>query len=259
MSSADENYQEKLGRERRLHTERIFRARHFLNSRLFFSAARNDFNYAFARRRLAGLASDLAVRMGVSHPKILIAPLGSGFDVPFLATVSPNLTGIDISPEAIAPVPASQVNKIVGDMRHMETFANDSFDLVVSSLFYHHFLNFGFDVFLKETLRVLRPGGYLIAMEPSAWHPVHWATWLGRKLFGNITGTLEDEAPFWPGQLKAAMLRCGFHDVHVSAASFSHHRVAIWLAKVNNALTVPLATVPVIRNFAWTCLFYGQK
>jgi SAM-dependent methyltransferase len=258
MSSSEKEYKAKLQREQRFHTECGFQVRHFLNSKLFFSIARNEFNYSFARQRLAKMASQLAARW-VNPSQILIAPVGTGSDIPFLEAVSKHLTGIDVSPEAISQIHYTNVVKVVGDIKKMDQFKDESFDMVVSSLFYHHFVRFGFDPFLRETLRVLRPGGHLLAMEPSATHPIHWLTALGRMVFGNITGTVSDEAPLKPRVLAQAMRRCGFQEVRVQAASFSHHRLPIWLAKINNILTLPLTKVPVLCNCAWLCIFYGQK
>jgi SAM-dependent methyltransferase len=260
MSAPKGGYQEKLEREREIYIQRDFQARHLLNSRLFFSVERNEFNYSFARTQMARLAGQLAARNGCSQPKVLVAPVGAGFDLPFLEPVSGDLTGLDISAEAIASIlQPGRTKLIVGDLKRMDMFETGCFDLVITSLFYHHFTGFGYDDFLRETLRVLRPGGYLVALEPSALHPVHWLTWLGRRIFGNITGTVVDEAPLRPARLVAAMRHCGFRDVRVSAASFSHHRLPVWIAKINNVVTQPFANVPLARGWAWTCLFHGRK
>jgi SAM-dependent methyltransferase len=259
MSGSASHYKEKLEREQHWHVESRFKRGHFLNSKLFYSQERTEFNFNFARMQMARLADQLAEVHGMRQPGILIAPVGSGHDVPFIETVSKNLVGIDISPEAIGQVTYSGIKLYVGDMRNMTCFPNASFDIVVTSLFYHHFLQFGFDEFLRETLRVIRPGGILIAMEPSSLHPLHWITGLGKKIFGNITNALEDEAPFRPGRLTAALRRCGFEDVDLQAASFSHHRLPIPIARLNNFLTAPLKRLPLLRSFGWCCLVYGRK
>ena len=229
-----------------------------MNCRLFCSSTRNEFNYTFARRQMARL-----IREGTAglppNPRILVAPLGSGLDLPFLLPLSNDLAGIDISPEAVASVANDQIRKFVGDMKRMTMFGDASFDAVVTPLFYHHFLGFGFDEFLGETFRVLRPGGHLFSLEPSSLHPVHWLTWAGRKVFGNISGTLADEAPFVPHRLASAMRRCGFRQVRVQAASYTHHRIPIWLARINNAATYPLLKCPGIQHFGWLCFFSGHK
>ncbi len=55
------------------------------------------------------------------------------------------------------------------------------------------------------------------------------------------------------------MQRSGFEAIRVQAASFSHNRLPIWLARLNNAVTYPLRKLPLLKYFAWLCLFYGRK
>jgi len=254
-----DDYQQKLDRERRWHTERAFRARHFLNSRLFYSPERNAFNYVFPKQRLADFMARIAQSHGLSSPRILIAPVGSGDDLPYIRPLSGDISGIDISEEAVARIADGSIKRYVGDVKRMEMFPDDHFDMVVASLFFHHFARYGFDGFLTEMLRVLKPGGHLFALEPNLLHPVCLATQSAKKVFGNISGTVEDEAPFIPFRLVSAMKRRGFRDVQIRGASFSHNRVPIWLARINNVVTLPLLHAPLVKALAWMCLFYGRK
>ena len=254
-----DNYEDKLNREKEWHTNPVFRAKHFLNSRLFYSPERNAFNYIFPRKRLALTIGKIIKANGLNKPSMLIAPIGTGVDIQYIRHLSQSMTGIDISQEAMNKITDHSIEKYTGDMRNMIMFPDNRFDIVVVPLFFHHFVRYGFDPFLAEAYRVLKPNGLFFSLEPSFFHPVSWITWGAKKLFGNITGQVEDEIAFNPLRLTDAMKRCGFHDVQVFGASFSHNRVPIWISYVNNVVTFPLLKLPFIKYFAWMCVFHGRK
>lgn len=253
------NYEEKLKKEKQWYMYSAFRTDHFLNSKLFYSPERHLFNYAFLKQQMSSFIDRMIIYNNFDQSRILIAPIGTGDDIQYLQHISDDISGIDISKEAISKISNKMVKKYVGDMKNMNMFSDNYFDIVVVPGFFHHFTKFGFDDFLREAHRVLKPGGLFFSSEPSSLYPLSWATWVGKKIFGNITGLVEDEAPFVPFKLSNAMKKCGFRDVKIVAASFSHNRVPIWLAKINNAITAPLLRFPILKYFAWMCLFYGKK
>jgi SAM-dependent methyltransferase len=253
------DYEDKLKREREWHTGRAFKAKHFLNSGIFYSPERNAFNYIFPRKCLSRAISRVIENAGMKEPAMLVAPLGTGDDLKYIRGISGNISGIDISEETVRAVPDPGLKKFVGDIKNMAMLPDAGFDIVVVSLFFHHFVNFGFDPYLKEINRVLKPGGYLFALEPSSFNPFVWATRLAKKIFGNITGTVEDEAPFYPPRLAAAMERCGFGRIRISGAGFAHNRVPVFASKILNAATYPLLRAAWIKYFCWMCVFHGRK
>ncbi len=106
---------------------------------------------------------------------------------------------------------------------------------------------------------MLKPGGHFLTLEPSNLYPLSWITRPLKRIVGNITDQVEDEGPFLPLRLSRAMARCGLEEVNVTGASFSHNRLPVGLAKLNNAVTRPLLTMPVVKCLAWLCVFYGRK
>ncbi|MFB3897367.1 MAG: class I SAM-dependent methyltransferase [bacterium] len=254
-----DNYEQKLKREKQWYTEHTFQARHILNTKLFYTPERTQFNYSFPKKQLAKIVGKKIEISGWDNPYMLIAPLGTGDDIKYYRHMTKNIYGIDISEAAINRINDVAVKKYVGDMGNLSMFSNAQFDIVIIPLFFHHFLKFGFDGFLKEAYRVLKPGGYFFALEPSIFHPISWITRIAKRVFGNITGQVEDEAPFIPLRLINAMKRSGFQDVKVYGASFSHNRIPIWLAKINNIVSYPLLQISGLKYFAWMCIFYGTK
>lgn len=252
-------YDEKLRRERRWYEPGGFREEHFLNSRLFHSPERVTLSVGFCKTQLANRMREILNRDGLTDPRMLIAPTGAGNDLPYLLPLSRRIVGIDISQTALDALPNGLVEKHIGDIKHMTMFKDGEFDVVLMSNFFHHFLKFGFDEFLKETMRVLRPQGHLFAFEPSILHPFSMAAWCAKRLFGNFTGCVEDESPFCPARLTAAMRRCKFEDVTFSAANYAHHRMPVPLTRLLLATTTPLLHLPVLKNFGSDCVFYGRR
>lgn len=252
-------YENKLEREKKWYSQNTFQGNHFLNSRLFYSPERNDFNYLFPKRQMANSITKIIKANNLCKPIILIAPIGTGDDIRYFKDLADEIYGIDIAEEAVDEIVDKSIKKYVGDIKNMHMFPDNYFDIVVVPLFFHHFCSFCFDDFLKEINRVLKPRGHFFSLEPSSLHPLCWITKLAKKISGNITGLVEDEASFVPFRLSGGMKRCGFYSIRVYSASFSHNRLPIWMARVNNAVTYIFLKLPILKYFGWMCLFYGRK
>lgn len=248
---------EKLEREKEWYRHHGHQGSHPLNSGWFFSDARNEFNYVFPKRRMAA-AVDAALA-GKTQSRILIAPVGRGDDLPFVSGPGRQLTAVDISPEALSQVTDPGVIKLEGDLAHLSALDDGTFDIVLIPLVFHHYVKQGFDPFVLEAFRLLKPGGSLISLEPSSLNPFSLVARLGKRVFGNITGHVEDEAPFAPIRLVSSFRRCGFADARVLGAGFSHNRIPIAAARFLNVLTRPLLDLFPFNHLCWMCLFTGRK
>ncbi len=252
-----DNYENKLDRERRWHTEETFDREHVLNSRFLYDRERNLWNYEFPKRQMAELIRRKIRILGLDRSTILVAPVGDGQDIRFLEGLAEKVVGIDLSPVAVAKVPAG-VEAHVGDMKRMTVFPDEHFPVVVTPLFFHHFRD-DLDPFLAEIYRVLKPGGLFVALEPSILHPLSWITRSLRHVAGNITGQVEDEGPMMPLSLSRAMRRCGFSDIQIRGASFTHNRIPRPVGALINRLTSGLLGVPGVNQFAWMCLWSATR
>ena len=145
----------------------------------------------------------------------------------------------------------------MSDIKNMQMFADGTFGIIMSQ-FYHHFQSFEFDEFVNEARSVLAPGGHF-AFEPNIMEPVCFAACTGKKFFGNVTGAVKDESPYFQPRLTASLKRCGFESVWLRAGSFSYNRMPIFLARIIHVVTRQFLRVPGVRLFGWYCTVHGRK
>ena len=221
-----------------------FNAKHILNQWPFYSEKRNLSSYTVAEDALMRV-----VKLRVPEPRqVLVAPCGVWRDRPFLKSVWPNAkyVGIDISPVQNPPEETH-----IGDIRGPMHFESNFFDVAVATLFFHHIADEGFKDYLKEYKRVLRPGGVLITMEQSVFHPLFAVTRPMMRLVGNITGQVEHEHPISIHKLASDCKAIGFVRTETFACSFAHNRVPVLIRETLNTILYPLKAVPLFKHLGW--------
>ena len=125
------------------------------------------------------------------------------------------LTGVDGDPEILTR--ARHKSAAAGVSIHFDEalsqrlpYADARFDVVLSSLFFHHLDRDSKLATLREVRRVLKPGGHLHAADwGEAANPVMRALFFGIQLLDGFTTTADNVA----GRLPAFMVDCGFDDV----------------------------------------------
>ncbi len=186
-----------------------------------------------------------------------VLDVGTGPGSPALEAiphVSPNgkITGIDFAPSMIAAARrrAAELGVKNAEFIEMEAerlrFPDDTFDAAISRYAYPHFTNAR--LALKETLRVLRRGGRLVAAmhgaadrNPYFGGPIAALTWFHKE-----PSPITERGPFAfsePGSLEAAMKAAGFADVTVHA-----HDATIVVDDFENYWTAQKAGGAAIRR-----------
>jgi len=152
------------------------------------------------------------------------------------------------------------VGRVNADLKYLP-FASPTFDFVVVSGFLHHVASErdGYGPYLKTLGAVLKPGGWMVVLEPSCFFPFCWLTTPLRNIFGEITGQVPHERPVNPIAVRRCLKRIGLTRVFVRAASFSHPRFFLPVAKALGAIQDYVARVPLIRNCGFFVLLAGQK
>ncbi|MBP7049616.1 MAG: class I SAM-dependent methyltransferase [Phycisphaerae bacterium] len=180
--------------------------------------------------------------------KALLAPIGSGWETGYLKGLCDSIHGIDISPLALSQCPRHVVTR-EGDIR-ASGYPSATFDIVVCPLFLHHVHKVGFDPFVKEFFRILRPGGVLAVQEPNRFFLPNVATRCLRAFLGNVTELVPDERPVNPAAITRCLRQAGFTRVRSVGLSISHVRYPVVLQAVNLMIDVPFRR---IWPLTWLC------
>ncbi len=226
-----------------------------LNSKLFYDPIRSYFSYSLSKNKFKYI-----IQKNLNNKKLqklLIAPCGEGDDFKYLEGFSHEVYGIDLSPDCIENCPDKMITTN-GDILE-SGFPNETFDLIASTLFFHHLLKVGFDSFLREFYRILKPGGKIAILDFSVFYPLNAITRPLKKLLGNPYGEIEEEAPYRPKYMIDSLNRVGFKEVEFYGGTFSHCFFYIPLAKMIHFFTKSLLDKWPFKIFAWTVIYWGEK
>ncbi|MBA7702347.1 hypothetical protein ES703_111111 [subsurface metagenome] len=226
-----------------------------LNSRLFYEPARSHFSYILSKNRMKLIVQQHLKSERIN--KLLIAPCGEGDDYNYLKKFSQEIYGIDLSPICIKNC-SNKMNVKVGDILR-SGYSDETFDLIASTLFFHHLLKIGFQPFLKEFYRILKPGGKIVILDFSVFYPLNAITRPLKTIFRNPYGEIEEEAPFRPKIMFNSLNRVGFKNLAMYGGTFSHCFYYIPLAKFIHFITKQLLDKWPFKLFAWTVIFWGEK
>jgi SAM-dependent methyltransferase len=164
----------------------------------------------FSRVKAEYLLSVAADKLG-SIQKLNVLDIGCGVGnfESLLGDKFYKLVGIDISPESIAIAQRRNpgIDFCVFGGKDFP-FPDCSFDLVFTVCVMHHVPVEGWDAFLDEAFRTLRPGGLLVIFEHNRLNP--------------LTRRIVDRCPFdadavlvGQGELKVRLLRVGYENIKV--------------------------------------------
>jgi len=229
-------------------------SRRLLRHPIFFSLERVEFNYAFPKQQMAAVLEE---RLGGKVKLLLNAPSGRGTDFQYLKHLGEHVIGLDLSPLALMNC-RRHMESAAADLLHIPS-ADDVFDAIAAPLFFHHFIHFGFSLFLEEFYRVLKPGGQLVVLEPSLWYPLNAMTRPLKTLFDNPFDEVEDEGPFRPNRMIRALEQTGFSEIEFQAASFSHPVFFRPVARLVNVVSRRFLKVWPLKCFGWLLVFSASK
>lgn len=248
-----------LDSEKRWHEGRFYvDSGHWTSHPLFASRDRHWLhNDVQSIRFYSGLHRYTKHRPHGSASRTLLAPVGTGHDIVYLQGKCREIHGIDLSPLALAQCPRSIITR-EADILH-SGYEDESFNLVVCTQFLHHVHSVGFEPFVREFHRVLRSGGTLAILEPSALFPFNWVTALARRVLGNVTGLVDGERPIQPQALTSTLVRAGFQDIRVRGLLFTHVRFPAFVQHLLDALDFPFRGLPLVRSMANSVGWYCTK
>lgn len=226
------------------------------HDRAFGQKTRQTTGRFYAVARASKAAYTRQVLDGCEGQAVLEYGCGPGSCAHDLAGAGAAVTGIDISPEAIAMAGRAAAEDCLGHRLQLEVmnaeelaFPAASFDRVCGSGILHHL-----DLVraVPEVVRVLRPGGRAVFFEPLGHNPLV-------NLYRRRTPDLRtaDEHPLEMGDLR-------FVAGHFGQARFSFHHLTSLLAallwgrpgfervrRILECVDRPLLRVPLLQRQAW--------
>jgi len=229
---------------------------HWTSHRLFASRERHWLAVDVEKIRFYGyLSRYISDKPYCGKAKVLIAPIGTGYEIKYLQGLYNEVHGIDISKKALAQCPSHIIAKKADISQSGEK--EESFDVVICPLFLHHVHKVGFTPFLKEYYRILRPGGTIAIHEPGALFPPSRLASLLRVFMGNVTGLVDDERPVFPPDLTKDLREVGFVRIKYRGLSFSHCRYPVFLQSMIILLDWPWRVLWPFKLFfngiGWYC------
>ena len=189
--------------------------------------------------------------------KVLIAPIGTGDEAKFLQGLYRELHGVDISEIALSECPKHIKTKKT-DILH-SGYEDKSFDIVLCPSFLHHVHRVGFQPFIAEYYRILRPGGTLAIQEPSSLYPVFRFMSFLRRFMGNVTGLVPDERPIYPPKITRILKDTGFINIKVRGLHFNHVRFPTFLQLTSLLLDWPWRVLWPFKLFSNGIGWYYEK
>ncbi len=182
---------------------------------------------------------------------------GSGnHDLQILQDFTKNILAIDVSPAAVTlfverqPFPC-----LLGTARRLP-LKTDSLDGVIMSGVLHHVAGYErMAPYLQEALRVLKPGGAFISLDPNLLFPVSAIMALldivGQRVKPGWRHHVPHERPLVPSALRRNVTRAGFTNVNLLGTSYVHNKFPWFAARLLESMTTSLAKRPLLKHFGY--------
>jgi SAM-dependent methyltransferase len=172
----------------------------------------------------------------------------------------PHVWGVDSNPDHVAAARArGNVQGVELASASKLPFPDGMFDVVFFRLVLHHVVfQQPLGPVFQEASRVLKPGGHVVMLEPSLWHPVGLllaaSNRLGwsRKIMGST-----DDCPLDPLSLKRQLRAQGF-SVRVVGVEYGWRRLPVPVQDLLAGLA-PLGGVPGLSHLAHTIAVFAAK
>jgi ubiquinone/menaquinone biosynthesis C-methylase UbiE len=217
---------------------------------------RHCFPHRLVRLRLS---EALAAAGCGNGSRVLDIGCGSGEDLEYISQVSGNITGVDVSAEAIEAFRARGFMGVVADVKALP-FPDDSFDYVICSAILHHLVGQSNLInYLEEFKRVTRQGGYLLALEPNAFNISGMLMNIANTVKPGITGLVPHERALSPLYLKKVFTKAGLTKVRCITASYTWNRYPLWVSRIISKHENTIRYKKPFCYLGWFCIISGQK
>ena len=138
-------------------------------------------------------------------------------------------------------------------------FEDGSFDVVLYRLVLHHIaFQAPLEPVFQEARRLLRPGGALVAVEPSLWHPVGAGLAIANRVgLGPLAHGTPDDVPLSPSALMRAARGAGLRP-ELHGVTYGWRRLPPGLQRLVQRLD-PVGSRPRAAPLAHTLMLIGRR
>jgi ubiquinone/menaquinone biosynthesis C-methylase UbiE len=218
--------------------------------------ARHHFAHAAVRSRLYDALLELGCN---SNSLILEVGCGAGEDAVYVQKASKNIIGVDVSPTALKQFKANGFEGILANTGNLP-FPDCSFDYIMCSGLLHHLVGQGdLTTYLLEFVRVTKPGGYVIALEPNVFNHSGLLMNIFNSIKPGITGLVPHERALSPIYLRNIFTKAGLEGANYVASSYVWNRYPLFISKFIHAHDASIRFMKPFNLFGWFEIIYGRK
>jgi len=218
--------------------------------------AKHHFAHSAVRSRLY----DTLLTLGCnSNSLILEVGCGTGEDAVYVQKASKNIVGVDISNTALKKFRANGFEGIMANTGVLP-FPDGLFDYIMCSGLLHHLVGQGdLKTYLAEFVRVTKPGGYVIALEPNVFNHSGLLMNIFNSIKPGITGLVPHERALSPIYLAGVFKKAGLDEVKYIASSYVWNRYPLFISKFIYAHDASIRFKKPFSLFGWFEIIYGRK
>lgn len=215
-----------------------------------------------AHNRVRARIADILAAIGCTSDDLLLdLGIGTGLEVNTLKEYTSRIVGVDVSIEALEKTRRTyDIDCVAADIGALP-FGPNQFDHVIIIGVLHHLVGHGqLPYFIEMAQGVLKPGGWLITIEPNLWFLNGPAFFLVQKLLpGRFFDLVPHERPLSPIHMQNLLKNAAFTDVKCEAATFAYNRFPYALSNALIRTETQLLKAPITRNLGWWNIVYGRK
>jgi 2-polyprenyl-3-methyl-5-hydroxy-6-metoxy-1,4-benzoquinol methylase len=206
--------------------------------------------------------------------RILDVGIGEGYSSVLMALAGAEVTGIEVSPEALVHAEElARRNRVKLDLREMPgeelRFEDGTFDGILCISAYHHMDQ---DRAAREFARVLKPGARLAMMEPLATNPPAWLYRHVGQIFSREATSRETplrvsdvatlarhfDSVEWRGKYFVSVALIGLERLTKKPLPLVY-RVSRAAFKATSPLDSALLSIPVLQRIAWKLAIVARR
>jgi ubiquinone/menaquinone biosynthesis C-methylase UbiE len=218
--------------------------------------ARHLYAHSAVRSRLY----DTLLELGCNcNSMILEVGCGDGEDAVYVQKASTHIVGVDISETALKKFRAKGFEGILADTGSLP-FPGCSFDYIMCSGLLHHLVGQGDLInYINEFVRVTKPGGYVIALEPNVFNHSGLLMNIFNSIKPGITGLVPHERAQSPIYLRNVFRKAGLEGARYVASSYVWNRFPLSVSRFIYDHDAGIRLKKPYNLFGWFEIIYGRK